>query len=347
LKGVLPAFAALDNPVDITGALLGNPELFGAVLPIVGDDAQSELFLVGLPVAGTGYDVPRFAADLAAFQSRYVHAVAVAAPQDAVRRVFTDAGVSTFAREGEAMDALAQLADHAALLRRPAPPSLNQPRLGAKPQFLNEAESLAMLAEAGLPVIEHRLCREELEVRAAMDELGGELVLKTCSRDLPHKSDHGLVAVGVADPLAEFRRQRERCLALGARFEGVIVARRARGGRELALGARVDPGFGPLVLVGDGGIYLEALKDFRLLIPPFTEEEVLAKIDELRIAPLLRAQRGQPARDVRAFARMAVKLGGAIIAWDGRVASVDVNPVMVFETGAQALDALVESRADD
>jgi len=347
LRGTLPAFAALENPIDITGALLGNPELFGAVLPIVGDDAQGELLLVGLPVAGTGYDLPRFAADLAAFQQRYGHAVAVAAPQDAVRRAFTEAGVATFAREGEAMDALAQLAAHAELLRRPAPPPLNLPPLGAKPHFLNEAESLAMLAQAGLPVVEHRLCREELEVRAAMDELGGELVMKTCSRELPHKSDHGLVAIGVADPLAEFRRQRERCLALGARFEGVIVARRARGGRELALGARVDPSFGPLVLVGDGGIYLEVLKDFRLLIPPFGEEEVLAKIDELRIAPLLRAQRGQPARDVRALARMAVKLGEAIIAWQGRVASVDVNPVMVFETGAQALDALVESRPDD
>jgi len=57
--------------------------------------------------------------------------------------------------------------------------------------------------------------------------------------------------------------------------------------------------------------------------------------------------RGQPARDIRAFARMAVQLGDAVIAWDGRVASVDVNPVMLFETGALALDALVESRADD
>jgi hypothetical protein len=97
------------------------------------------------------------------------------------------------------------------------------------------------------------------------------------------------------------------------------------------------------VLVGDGGIYLEALQDFRLLIPPFGEDEALAKIEELRIAPLLHAVRGQPARDVRAFAGMAVKLGEAIIAWEGRVASVDVNPVMVFESGALALDALIES----
>ena len=123
----------------------------------------------------------------------------------------------------------------------------------------------------------------------------------------------------------------------------MIVARRARGGRELALGARFDRAFGPLVLVGDGGVYLEALKDFRLLMPPFGEEDVLAKIAQLRVAPLLGSQRGRPALDVRAFARMAVTLGDALTAWGGAVASVDVNPVMVFETGALALDALVES----
>jgi acyl-CoA synthetase (NDP forming) len=148
----------------------------------------------------------------------------------------------------------------------------------------------------------------------------------------------------VVDPAAEFRRQREQCLAMGARFDGVIVARKAQKGRELALGARLDAQFGPVVLVGDGGIYLEALKDFRLLLPPFAEEEVLQKLGELRIAPLLGALRGVPARDVAAFARMAARLGDAMLAWDGQVASVDINPVMVFEAGrgAVAIDALVE-----
>jgi len=79
-----------------------------------------------------------------------------------------------------------------------------------------------------------------------------------------------------------------------------------------------------------------------LLIPPFGEEDVVAKLDELHVAPLLRAQRGQAARDVRAYARMAVKLGDALIAWQGKVTSVDINPAVVFETGAMALDALVE-----
>jgi acyl-CoA synthetase (NDP forming) len=342
LKQALPGFAALDNPIDVTGALLGNPQLLGAVLPSVGDDARSDLALLALPVAGTGYDVPRFARDLAGFQQQYGHAVALAAPQPSVRAPFEEAGIATFASERAAMDALAQLADHAALLRRERAPVAAVPAVG-ETRGLNEAEGLALLAQAGIPVVEHRLCRHEDEIVAAWQALGGDAVLKACSRDIPHKSDHGLVALQVEDPVSEFQRQRRRVVELGAGFDGVIVARRAAKGRELALGARIDAQFGPVVLVGDGGIYLEALKDFRLLLPPFTEEEALAKLGELRMAPLLGSLRGQPARDVRAFARMAVKLGDAMLAWNGTVSAVDINPVIVFETGAGAVavDALV------
>jgi hypothetical protein len=127
----------------------------------------------------------------------------------------------------------------------------------------------------------------------------------------------------------------------------VLVARQAAGRRELALGARRDPLFGPLVMVGDGGLYLEALKDFRLLLPPFTEQEVREALAALRIAPLLSGLRGQPALDVGAFARMAVHLGEAMRGWGEQVASVDVNPVMLFEqgSGTLAVDALVERGA--
>lgn len=347
MRQVLPSFAGLENPIDVTGALLGNPGLFSAVLPAVGDDAQSELLLVALPVAGTGYDVPGFARDMRQFAETYDHAVALAAPQASVRAEFERAGIATFARERDAMDALAQLARHTALLGR-RPPALREaqvpPPQGGEGRFLNEAESLAALARAGLPVVEHRLCRNASEVAAAVRLLGPGIVMKACSPDLPHKSDHGLVCLSVAEPEKEFQRQADVARTLGARFEGVIVARKAAKGRELALGARIDPQFGPVVLVGEGGVYLEALQDYRLLMPPFDETEVVEKLRELRIARLLEAWRGEPARDVQAFARMARRLGEAITAWRGVVAAVDVNPVMVFETGggALAVDALIE-----
>ena len=339
----LPAFAALDNPIDVTGALLGSPQLLGSVLPVIGEDAQSDLLLLALPVAGTGYDVPRFARDLRSFQDAYGHAVAVAAPQEAVRAEFEKAGIAGFDREREAMDALAQLASHAALMDREAAGARYKTYPASGSASLDEARSLALLAAAGLPVIEHRLCRTEAQVQAAAAEFG-QIVVKACSPDVPHKSDHGLVVLASDDPVAEFARMRARTAELGARFEGVIVARLAPKGRELALGARLDAQFGPVVLIGDGGVYLEALKDFRLLLPPFSEAEVLEKLGELRVAPLLGALRGQPARDVQAFARMAVRLGEAMLDWNGAVTLIDVNPVIVFETGrgAVAVDALVE-----
>jgi hypothetical protein len=128
--------------------------------------------------------------------------------------------------------------------------------------------------------------------------------------------------------------------------DGVLVARHVAGRRELALGARLDPLFGPVVLLGDGGIYLEALKDFRLLLPPFEEADALRALAELRVAPLLDAQRGKAALDRSAIARMAVALGDAMLGWSGQVASVDVNPVMVLDEGqgALAVDALIERR---
>jgi acyl-CoA synthetase (NDP forming) len=342
LREVLPAFAAVDNPIDVTGALLGNPKLFGDVLPVVGAEPEADLVAVALPVAGTGYDVEGFARDLAAFERRYAKSTAVAAPQALVREPFARAGIATFARERDAMDALAQVADHAALLRRPAVPP---PRVFPAAQYRarDEAASLRLVAEAGIAVVEHRLCRDEAQVLEACRAFAAPVVLKGCSRDVPHKSEAGLVLLDVHDPGEGFRRLRQRLGELGARFDGVIVARKVRKARELALGARLDPQFGPVVMVGDGGVYLEALQDFRLLLPPFSEEDVLEKLSRLRIAPLLRGVRGEPACDVAAFARMAVRLGEAMLRWQGRVGALDVNPVAVFETGAVALDALAES----
>jgi acyl-CoA synthetase (NDP forming) len=342
LKSALPAFASVANPIDVTGALLGNPQLLASVLPIVGEDRQSDLLLLALPVAGTGYDVPGFARDLADFSRRYDQPVALAAPQATVRQEFTKAGVPTFASERVAMDALVQVADHARLLERPLPAVAARPSVLfpiGNNRFLHEAESLAVLAEAGLPVVEHRLCATEAAASAACAALG-EFVMKACSRDLPHKTEHGLIAFN----RNEFRSFRDKVRALGAGFDGVIVARRAPKASELALGARLDPQFGPVVMVGDGGVNLEALKDFRLLLPPFSEDDVLESLKQLRVAPLLTGWRGAPAADLPALARMAVRLGEAMLGWAGKVASVDVNPVFVFETGrgALAVDALIE-----
>jgi len=349
LKKVLPAFATASNPLDVTGALLTNSGLFGASLTILGEDDACDLLMLAIPIAGAGYDVPLFARDAAGFRSRFGKSIAVAAPQEDVRAQFEKQGLPTFARERDAMLALRQLAAHSALLRRQAQPAgarAAPPLPAGKERFLNEFESLALLAQAGIAVVEHRLCRDEAGARAAFRALGPKVVAKACSSSVPHKTEQGLVKLGLQDEesvAAVFRDFKARIPAC----DGVLIARHAAGRRELALGARLDPHFGPVVMIGDGGIYLEALKDFRLLLPPFSEADALEALAALRAAPLLEAQRGKAALDRRAVARMAVALGDAMLGWNGLVASVDVNPVMVLEEGAGAVaaDALIERPA--
>jgi len=346
LKSVLPAFATPSNPLDVTGALLTDSGLIGAALSVLGEEDACDLLMLAIPIAGAGYDVPRFARDAAAYRAAHGKSVAVAAPQETVRAAFEQLGLPAFARERDAMLALRQLAAHSALLRRrpvaagasqaPAPPT-------GKSGFLDEFESLALLAKAGIAVVEHSLCRSEAEARAAFDALGPKVVVKACSASVPHKTEQGLVRIGLQSPDEVARAYRDFKPRLPA-ADGVLVARHAAGRRELALGARLDAHFGPVVMVGDGGIYLEALKDFRLLLPPFSAEDALEALAGLRMAPLLGAQRGQTALDAGAFARMAVHLGEAMLGWGEQIASIDVNPVMLFEQGrgALAVDALVE-----
>ena len=350
LAAVLPGFATVSNPIDITAALLANNRLLGAILPIVGRDPAADLALIAIPVAGVGYDVEAFARDTAEFSRATGKPVAMMIPQPSVAAPFRAAGVPVFADETLAIRALHQLARHWDLLRRqpasPLPPaSVSVPEGTAR--FLNEAESLALVAAHGIPVVPHRLCRSEAEAREAFRALGPRVAVKACSAELPHKSEHGLVALGVASEgavAAIFAEQGRKLEILGIARDGVIVAAMATAARECALGARLDPVFGPVVMLGDGGKYVEAMPDVAVLLPPFSREEVLEALARLRIGPLFEGVRGDPPLDAQALAEAAVKLGSLIVSAAGRIASIDLNPVMTGARGAGVLvaDALVE-----
>ena len=346
----LPGFASAANPIDITAALLSNSHLFGDVLPIVATDRAADLFFINIPVAGAGYDVDTFARDTAQFAATTGKPIAVAISQESVGNTFKAAGIATFANEDEALGVLSQVASHTALMRKrrapwPADAPVDVPR--GSHRFLNEAESLALLAKAGLSVVPYRLCKTAAEARAAFDAIGGPVAVKACSIDVPHKSEHGLVALNVAsanDAARLFEAQWDKLAALGAARDGVIVAAMRKGRHEFMVGARYDAVFGPVVIVGDGGKYVEAFKDFATLIPPFDAAEVREALQGLRIAPLLDGVRGEPALDVDALAAIAVGVGRLVRAAKGKIASVDLNPVIVGARGegAVVVDGLIE-----
>ena len=352
LRAVLPSFAATANPVDITAALLTNSGLFSQILPVLARDPAADAFLIGVPVAGAAYDVPVFARDAAAFAAGTGKPLVIAAPQPMVAGHFKAAGLPVFPYETQAVAALDGFIRHHELIEgargRSGPVALPAAPAG-EGRLLNEADSLRRLAAAGVPVMPHCLCWTEAEAVDALAALGGPVVLKGCSADVAHKSEHGLVRLNLADTdavRAAFAACRSALEAGGFRFDGMLVAPMLRGRREMLVGAHHDPVFGPVVLVGDGGTYVEALPDTALLLPPFDAADVLAALDTLRIAPVLHGVRGEPPMDLPALAAAVVAVGRWVL-HDPAVVSLDVNPLLVGSEGqgVTALDAVVIATA--
>jgi len=348
----LTSFATCDNPIDLTTALMGNSEVFGKVLQSLAQEPAADLFLVSLPVAGEGYDLERIARDTAAFEAATGKTVVVTATLASALAPFRRHGVVTFSSERQALQSLDQFTRHLALMAGRQPgfgtlPAVAVPA-GAAP-FLNEADSLALLARAGVPVAPHRVCFSADEAVRAWRELQGPVAVKACSEGLPHKSEYGLVFLAVDDEAA-LRSAFENCRLgmhkLGVAWEGVIVARMERGRREFAIGGKVDPVFGPVLMVSDGGKYIEAMPDFRLLVPPFDAAEVRAALQHLRVAPLFAGVRGEPPMDLDALCEAVVAVGALMAAGQGEIASIDLNPVIVRSRGegVVVVDALIERR---
>ncbi|GJG95457.1 acetate--CoA ligase family protein [Cupriavidus pauculus] len=345
----LPGFAATANPVDVTAALLTNSGLFGDVLPVVGADPAADLFLLDIPVAGMGYDVPRFARDAARFADEAGKPIAVAAWQDAVVSEFRAANVPTFLHAADALAAFHQFTAHGQLMRDvaadPAPPPIAAAPADAPTRTLSEAASLARLAEAGVPVVEHYLCQTADEAVAAWQRIGAPVAVKASSPAVPHKSEHGLVALNCnsREAVAEaFTRQTRTLAEMQAPVEGVLVARMTRGQRECMVGAHWDPVFGAVLLVGDGGKYVETVRDTAVLLALASPAAIERALRGLRMAPLLDGVRGEPPLDVAALVRVAARVGQLVHDARGAIRSVDLNPVMLGADGAVVVDGLME-----
>ena len=353
LKGILPSFATTTNPIDLTAALLSNSRLFGDILPVIAEDPAADAFLIGVPVAGPGYDVEAFARDAAAFGKQTGKPLVIAATQHSVAAQFAAEGSSVFPTETEAVTALHQFLAHRELMartraRKATRANVTRPSVPVSPatRMLNEADSLALLAVRGIPVVPHRLCRSRAEAIAAFETIGGPIVVKGCSADIAHKSELGLVKLGIKtrEEAGDVWAQMEEIIRKhGARFDGVIIAAMAGGRREIMIGAHRDPVFGPVVAVGDGGKYVEIFRDTTLLLPPFSRDDAREALAKLKIAPLFAGVRGEPPMDVDALCDAVVKIGELMLDPAAKVMSLDLNPVLLDSAGkgCVVVDAVV------
>lgn len=341
-----------NNPIDASAQISSKPETLLEVLSAMQDDPATHVSVIFQSLAMyssrlRGIYIEAFAQ----LRQRYPNKpliVISGGPDDAVHQI-RQLGIPIFSSINAAARGIASLARLAQLLQplvlQPAGPTTAPPPLELS-AFDNEFKAKQVLAAAGFPVPSEALVQSVEQATQAARTLGYPVVLKVVSQDLPHKTEAGGVALNLETDQAvreAFQRIMDsvRAHAPMARIDGMMVAPMVRGGIELIAGISQDPVFGPVVMVGMGGIYAEVLRDVAVQVAPVSSEQALEMICSLRLFPLLDGARGQDRLDQQAAARLVAQLSEWAWLHRDQVAEIDLNPILVRTEGVVVLDAFI------
>jgi acyl-CoA synthetase (NDP forming) len=214
-------------------------------------------------------------------------------------------------------------------------------RLADRRRF-DENDSLAFLGDAGLPANAGHIVESEAAALKAARETGYPVVLKAAKRGLDHKSEQQGIHLSLASDAAVAAAYRDLAKRIDPRV--LVAPMISAAGAEMLLGMIHDPQFGPVVLIGAGGVHVEALADAVYALPPFDAGEAARLVGRLRIAPLLRSPRHRRPLAVEEFCRVAARFSALAAALGDEVAEIDLNPVIVHADGCAIVDALLVHR---
>ena len=214
-----------------------------------------------------------------------------------------------------------------------------------KRTVLTEIEAKQILGEAGINCTDTRLAATMDEAVAISEKIGYPVVLKISSVDITHKSDAGGVKVNLPDKAAVQKAYDEIMASCKARhpdadIEGVTVQGMAKIGTEVIIGMTKDPSFGPVLMFGLGGIFVEVLKDVAFRIVPLEKNDASEMISEIKGKKLLEGYRGQDPADIPFLEDMLLKLSDLVDKTEG-IAEIDMNPVFAYKQGAVVVDARI------
>ena len=201
-------------------------------------------------------------------------------------------------------------------------------------------EAFEVLKAYAIPVADYRVIYRKEDLKKAMDQIGSPVALKVISPNILHKSDIGGVALNISHLAeAEEAYDKMRRLVKGPP-SGVLVQKMVLGGKEVILGTKQDPSFGPVVLFGLGGIYVEVFKEASLRVAPINRPEAEEMISELRTAAILKGIRGERPMDIETLVENLLRLSQLMMDFS-EIEGIDINPVMVLEEGAVAVDCRI------
>ena len=357
VRAALPDFVSVSNPLDLTAQALVDPDLYYRTLAALIPDLRFNSIVIGIIQTNTatiGIKIPPL-----------LHAMEDMKPSKPVIFAGLDEGASFdaqyvtdlramgipyFPSTERAFRAIKRLSDHA---RRNIPAersvrsTITLPRLqGVIPEY----RAKEVLASLGIPFLPGRMVKTLDDAISAAEAIGYPVAIKAQSVALSHKSDAGGVLLDLGDAAALTAGWQTLHANVAAHssdlvMDGVLVERMGRHGVELIIGARNDPNWGPVILVGFGGVQAELLQDVRLLPPDLETDEILCELNRLKCAAMLTGFRGAPPLDIQAVVYMVLMLGQMLHANES-IREIDLNPVVVYPAGegAVALDALI--RAD-
>ncbi len=216
-------------------------------------------------------------------------------------------------------------------------------RRGIDRGWLLEPEAKELCRNYRLSVGEWMVVRNQDEVKNAVGKFGFPLVMKIVSPDVLHKSDIGGVILNIDSEekaINSFEKIREVAEKGGYRLEGVLVERMVPQGVETIIGAKKDPQFGPVLMFGLGGIFVEVFKDVSFRVAPIRKEDAMEMISELKAYPILRGIRGRKPSDINSLADAIVKVSDMMMELP-QISEIDLNPTIVYEVGYKIVDARV------
>lgn len=356
LRALVP-FAGTRNPVDVTAQILNNPDLIEPMLTLLLDTGSYSSVIIFLAHLGLNPGViakllPGLRRVAERYSDRYLSVALLAHPD--VRTDLETAGYTVFEDPSRAVRAAhAQVRFSKIFNTTPKPVlPLPAPSGARRGQIFTEAEGKKMLGGAGIPIAIEHVVTDADAAAVAAEQIGFPVVLKIVSADIVHKSDIGGVMLNVADAKAvrdgyDAILARVMRAAPDARVDGVLVAPMITGGVETVMGVVRDPLFGPVVMFGLGGVFVEVLRDVVFRPAPFDIEEGHAMIAEVRGKAMFDGVRGAEAADVDAVADALSKLSLFATANADTIASIDINPFLVLPKGkgAIAVDAFIETIA--
>jgi acetyltransferase len=356
LREVLPATAALGNPVDLVGD--ADARRYSHALDSLGSDSADALLVILTPQAAT--DAAGVARTIAGSTRGWPIPV-VAAFVGGARvapgvRALEEAGIPSYAFPESAVKTvagMALLAERQRTImagRAPTPsvdPAVARAWLAGRDvpdgRHLGMPELAPLFTAYGIDCVEGRVAKSADDAAAAAERVGFPVALKIVSPDITHKTEVGGVALDLRDRLAVGAAAtamlgRVAAARPQAALHGILVQRMAPTGRELLLGGVRDAQFGPLVMVGFGGIYVEVFADTAARLAPISAPEALAMLDELKVAPLLRGTRGEPPVDREALAEIISRFARILVDLP-ELAEIEINPLTAGPDGAVAVDA--------